>query len=132
MVDVLFWQTTGYRDSIQTSLSVANSLKRMGTDVGVLFDKAALIALARNKFEISPPLTDHATTIDMNLKKMGLPTAMVDYLEKARAAGVHLYACGGWCDFLGIKGQLPQYIEEKGLQDSVKLIADAKKVIVSP
>ena len=132
MVDVLFWQTTGYRDSIQTSLSVARSLKSMEIDAGILFDKAALVALTKGEFEMSPELENHATTIDANLKKIGLPTSIKDYLEAARAAGVHLYACSGWCDFLGIKGSLPLYLEEKGLQDSVKLIAEAKKVIVSP
>ena len=132
MIDVLFWQTTGYRDSIQTSLSVARSLTNMKIEVGVLFDKAALLALTSDEFETSPELADYETTIEMNLERIGLPTAMADYLEAARAAGVFLYACGGWCDFLDIKGPLPKYIEVKGLQDSVRLIAEAKKVIVSP
>ena len=132
MLDVLFWQTTGYHDSIVTSLSVGRALRPMGLEVGILFDQAALLALVGDDVKTSPGLEDHRTTIDNNLRKFGLPTAVEGYIEEARAAGVHLYVCSGWCEFLGIKAKWPPYLEEKGRQDSVKLIAEAKKVIVSP
>ena len=56
MVDILFWQTTGYRDSIITSLQVTSSLKKNGMEVAVLFDMAAIPALAKKEFKSSPSL----------------------------------------------------------------------------
>jgi hypothetical protein len=43
-----------------------------------------------------------------------------------------LYACGGWCDFLGLRGKLPPGIEVKETPEVIKLLAEAKRIIGGP
>ena len=132
MAEVLIWQANGYLNSMTTALFTAAQLKGMGVDVAVLFDEEAIAALAEQKFDVAPPLAKYATTIIENVKKMGLPTDTMDYVKQCKAAGVPLYACAGWCDFLGVREKLPPEIQAMEIPDVMKLTAEAKRIIGGP
>lgn len=132
MAEVLFWQDNGYLDSMGTALFIAVQLKGLGVDVAILFDEASIAALAEKKFEPCPALAKHASTMSENMKKMGFSTDVMDFVKQAKSAGVPLYACGGWCDFLGVRGKLPPEISVLEIPAVIKLIAEAKKVIGGP
>jgi hypothetical protein len=128
MAELLIWQTDGYFHSMSNALFDALQLKGRGVDVAVLFAQAAVAALAENKFETCPALAKYATTINENLKKMGFPTDVMDYVKQAKSAGIPLYA-GGWCDLLGVRGKLPPEIQEIEIPEAEKLMAEAKRII---
>lgn len=128
MAEVLIWQTDGYFDSMGSALFDAAELKCLGVDVAVIFGGAAVAALAENKFDTSPPLAKYATTIEENLKKMGLSADIMHYVRQAKSAGIPLYA-GGWCDLLGLWGKLPPEIQEIEITEAEKLMAEAKRII---
>ncbi len=132
MAEVLIWQSNGYLNSIVTALFTAVQLKGLGVDVAVVFDQAAVAALAQQKFDVAPPLAKYATTIMANVKNMGYPPDVMDYVKQCKAAGVPMYACEAWRDFLGVRGKLPPEIEVKGIPFDMKLVAEAKKVIGGP
>jgi predicted peroxiredoxin len=132
MAELLFWQNSGYADSLNTALFVATQLKSQGTDVTVLFDEAATAALAAGKFDISPPLSDDTKTLEANVTKMGMSMDPMDYLKQAKSAGVSLVACAGWCDFLGVREKIPTEVQVMEMPDVFKLIAEAKRIIGGP
>lgn len=132
MAELLIWQANGYRNSVATALCTAAELKSLGIDVAVVFDEASIAALAERKFEVSPPLAKYATTIEENLKKMGYSVDAMDYLKQVKSAGVPLYACAAWCDFLGVRGKLPPEIQVIESPEIMKLVAEAKRIIGGP
>ena len=132
MAEIVIYQSDGYFNSIATGLFAAAQLKGLGVDVAVVFDEAAIAALAQKKFDNSPPLAKHTGTIMANANKMGMPIDGMDYVKQAKSAGVPLYACGGWSDLLDVRGKLPPEIEVKEIPEVIKLLAEAKKVIGGP
>jgi hypothetical protein len=82
MAEVLIWQSDGYLNSIATALFTAAQLKGLGVDVAVVFDEAAVAALAEKKFDPSPALAKYAATIFGNLNKMGMSPDPMDYLKQ--------------------------------------------------
>lgn len=132
MAEVVFWQSNGYRNSIASALFVAIQLKGQGVDVAVIFVAEALSALAEKKFEYCPTLAKYSTTIDENIKKMGLSTDVMDYVKQAKSVGIPLYAGPFWCDMLGVRGKLPPEISVLENPDQIKLTAEAKKIIGGP
>jgi predicted peroxiredoxin len=132
MAEVVIWQSSGYLNSFVTALFTALQLKGMGVDVAVVFDQAAVAALAQKKFDVAPPLSKYATTIMANVKNAGYSPDAMDYVKQCKAAGVPLYACEAWRDFLGVGAKLPPEIEVKGIPWDMKLLAEAKKVIGGP
>ena len=132
MAEVLIIQSNGYLNSLVTALFTALQLKGLGVDVAVVFDQAAVAALAQRKFDVAPPLAKYATTIMANVKKAGYSVDAMDSVRQCKAAGVPMYACEAWCEFLGVGGKLPPEIEVKGIPFDMKLVAEAKKVIGGP
>jgi predicted peroxiredoxin len=132
MAEVLIWQSDGYLNSIATALFTAAQLKGLGVDVAVVFDEAAIAALAEKKFDPSPALAKYAATIFGTLNKMGMSTDPMDYLKQCKSAGVPLYACGGWCDFLGLRAKVPPEIQVMEIPEIMKLTAEAKRIIGGP
>ena len=129
MAEVLILQANGYWNSMGTALFTAVQLKGMGVDIAILFNEAAIAALAENKFDMSPPLAKYTATIKENMKKMGLSTDIMDFVKLAKSAGVPLYACAFWPDFLGVRGKLPPEIQAMEMVGMMKLIAEAKRII---
>ena len=129
MAEVLIIQCNGYLNSLVTGLFYALQLKGLGVDVAVVFDQAAVAALAQRKFDVAPPLAKYATTIMANVKKMGYSVDAMDYVKQCKAAGVPMYACEAWCEFLGVRGKLPPEIEVKGIAWDMKLVAESKRII---
>jgi len=132
MAEVLIIQSNGYLNSLVTALFTALQLKGLGVDVAVVFDQAAVAALAQRKFDVAPPLAKYATTIMANVKKMGYSVDAMDYVKQCKAAGVPMYACEAWCEFLGVRGKLPPEIEVKGTAWDMKLVAESKRIIGGP
>ena len=132
MAEVVFWQSTGYWNSVAPALYDAAQLKGLGVDVAIFFQGEAIAALAEGKFDWSPPLAKYATTLEGNLKKMGLPTELADYLKICKDAGVALYGSGGWSDLLGVRGKLPPEIQILEIPEAEKLMAEAKNIIGGP
>jgi peroxiredoxin family protein len=109
---------------------MATLLKGQGVDVAVLFVQEALVALAEGKFGPSPLMARYAETMIENQKKLGMPTDPMENLNRAKSAGVPIYACGGWAAILGVRDQLPAEMEVIPLlPDITKLFTEAKKVI---
>ena len=130
MADTVIVCATGSSNSIVGSLLMATLLKGTGVDVAVLFVQESLVALAERKFGPSPLMARYAETMIENQKKLGMPTDPMESLKRAKAAGVPLYACGGWTTILGVREQLPEEMEVIPLlPDITKLFAEANKVI---
>lgn len=129
MAEVLIWQSDGYLNSIATALFTAAQLKGLGVDVAVAFHGAAIAALAQKKFDLSPALAKYAATIFGSLNKMGMSADPMDYLKHCKSAGIPLYACGEWCDFLGLRAKMPPEIQVVENPEGIKLVAEAKKII---
>jgi predicted peroxiredoxin len=132
MADMVFWQSSGYINSFNTALAVVTELKKQGTDVAVVFDEAAIRALAEGNFSPSPEVADMFSTIGENVQKTGWPMDPMDYVKHAESAGVKMYACGAWCDFLGVRGKLPAQVQVLEVPDVVKLLGEAKRIAGGP
>lgn len=129
MAETLILCDQGASNTIGSSLSVATMLKGEGVDVAVLFAMEALIAFAERRFGLPPLMATYAETMIENAKKMGMPIDTMEMLNMAKGAGVPVYACGGWTDMLGVRDKLPPEMEVVEMADTVKLMAEAKKVI---
>lgn len=128
MAELLFWQTSGYVNSLNTALAIAIQLRGQGMDVAVLFDEAAIRALAEGKFDPSPELADRFAAIAENVQRAGWPVNPMEYVNQAQSAGVKLYGCGGWCDFLGVRDKVPPQIQILEIPDVVQLVGEAKRI----
>jgi predicted peroxiredoxin len=128
-MEVLIQVSSGYIDSISSSLFMASKFKSEGIDVAVIFEWRALVAFAEKKFEYSPLVAKYAPAIEENARKMGLSIDPMDHMKGAKAAGVPLYYCGIEAVLAGITEKLPsemQLLEEK---DLTRHFLEAKKVI---
>jgi len=128
----VFWICEGTYSSIATSLIFARSFKLAGVDVEVIFDEEALVALAEKKYDLPAMLQPYAETIKKNLAAAGIPTDPAAWPALVKAAGVPMYACGGWAGWLGVADKLPAGIEVKPGAWVVAELAAAAKVIGAP
>lgn len=129
MAETLVRCTEGTMNAIYDNLLLAAMLKGLGVDVAVLFFPEALLCLAERKFPLPPLLSTYSETAVDNMRKMGLTTSPMEALKMAKDAGVTVYACGTCADVFAVRDKLPAEMEILEMDDVVKLIAEAKKVI---
>jgi len=67
--------------------------------------------LAEKKYDLPAMLQPYAETIKKNLAAAGIPTDPAAWPALVKAAGVPMYACGGWAGWLGVADKLPAGIE---------------------
>jgi len=129
-------------NSLVTSLLMAMEAKREGSDVGVLFTQEALVAVAGQAFDWSPLLRDRPTRtrVAKKAKELGIPTHAAptpgfpaintkELMKAAKTAGVSLFACPVWAEFLELQGKLSPEITEIDLTTALKTIREAKTVL---
>lgn len=129
-------------NSIFSNLLWAMEGKKRGNDVSVLFTEEALAALAGEASDWSPLLRDRdrRTKIAKKAAEQGLPTYpaptrgfpaidTIELVKKVRAAGVSLYACPVWVNFLELEGKLPDEITELDSSAFWKVIEEAETII---
>jgi len=134
------------RDALASSLLgnvlVAIEARKAGSEVAVLFTQEALAALAGGVFLWPPALQGQQIRLAMvsNAQAMEIPVMLrgegrqIDALamvEKAKQAGVPMYACPTWSRLLNVKGKLPPGIAEIDTATALKTLAEAKRVIGS-
>jgi peroxiredoxin family protein len=127
-MDTLIKVNSGWIDTIMPSLLVASKLKKEGEDVVIFFDWRALAAFAEKKFEFSPSVAKYSTTIFENIKKMGLPSDLMDLLKAVKADGVTIYGCAVEAALTGITEKIPPEIELLPYEDLLKPY-EAKRII---
>ena len=129
MAETLVVGTRGDWTSLVVNCYIAINLKRIGHDVALAFDSDALQAIGEGKFE---PSAFDARIWPMfleNAKKMGFPEGgPLEWIKMVKAAGIHIYTCGGQVDMRGLRGKLPPEIEPL-YPDLLNVLAEAKKVI---
>jgi predicted peroxiredoxin len=132
MSDVLFWQASGHRESLVTTLYFAAGLKGKGLNVAVLFDKAAAAAIANHEFKSSPELSPYLGIVRENATTKRVVKDVMDYVRLCETAGVPLYTCGAWVDIVGVRDFMPPEIQVIEIPETMTLIAEARKVIGGP
>ncbi|MDY6833195.1 MAG: hypothetical protein SVY53_00115 [Chloroflexota bacterium] len=141
-MDLLFICKDALANSIVDNLITAMEAKNEGSDVGVLFTQAALVALTGETIEWSPALTGQY--IRLKMAKAGatfeLPIAgsgqgvQIDTRQlvvKAKEKGISMYASPTWTKLAGLEGQLPTELTEIDSATVLKTIREAKTVIGS-
>lgn len=139
-MDVLLICRDALASSLVGNLLVAIEASRAGKKVAVLFTQEALAALAGGVFLWPPGLQGQQTRLAMvaNAEAMELPVMLRGegrqpdapaMVEKAKQAGVALYACPAWTQLLNLRGKLPPGIAEIDTATALEAIAGAKRVI---
>ncbi len=131
-------------NSIISNLLLAMDAKKMGDDANVLFTQEALAALAGESLDWSPLLRnrDTRTKVAKKAAEQELPTYpaptrgfpavdTTELIKRAKAAGVSLYACPVWVNFLELKGKLPDEMTELDSSALWKVIKEAEIIIGS-
>ena len=129
-------------NSILSNLLVAMEVKKEGNEVDVLFTEESLAALAGQVLDWSPLLRDRDTRTQIAKKatEQELPTYpaptrgfpaidTMELMKKAKAAGISLYACPMWADFLDLQGKLPSEITGLDSSAFLEVIEKAETII---
>jgi peroxiredoxin family protein len=116
--------------------------QKAGKTTAVLFTEEALNALDGGVFLWPQGLQGQRTRLIMAgnavgmdipvmLKGQGRQVNAQGMVEKAREAGVAMYACPTWTKLLSMSGNLPAGIAEMDLDTALKTLGQAKQVIGS-
>ena len=129
-------------NSIVSNLLLAMDAKKMGEDANILFTQEALAALAGEALDWSPLLRnrDTRTKVAKKAAEQELPTYpaptrgfpainTMELIKKAKGAGVSLYACPLWVNFLELEGKLPVEITELDSSALWKIVKEAETII---
>jgi peroxiredoxin family protein len=128
--------------SLLGNLLVAMEARKAEQEVAVLFTQEALAALAGGVVLWPPGLQGQqirlamvagaqAMEIPVMLRGEGRQVDAAAMVEKAKQAGVPMYACPTWSQLLNTKGKLPAGIAEMDTATALKTLAAAKRVIGS-
>lgn len=141
-MDLVFICRDALASSLLSNLLLATEAQKAGKKVAVLFTQEALAAVSGGAFLWPQGLQGQPTRLTMadNAKAMDIPimlrgegrqvnaAAMVD---KARQAGVPMFACPAWTQLLSLKGKLPPGVAEMDLATALKTLGEARTVIGS-
>ncbi len=141
-MDLLLICRDALASSLLGNLLAAIGARKAGKDVAVLFTQEALAALAGGVFLWPPGLQGQQIRLAMvgNAQAMDIPVMLrgegrqVDasaMVEKAKQAGVPVYACPTWSQLLNVKGKLPSGVTEIDPATALKTLAEAKQVVGS-
>ncbi len=142
-MDILLICRDALASSLIGNLLVAMEAKKAGTQVGVLFTGEALAAVVGGTFSWPRELQGQELRFKMTdiAAGMGLPTTggrgdgrQIDVRKvvgKAKEAGVPMFGCPVWVGLLGLKGKLPDGINEIDVPTALKTLKEAKEVIGS-
>jgi peroxiredoxin family protein len=141
-MDLVFICRDALASSLLGNLVLAMEAQKAGSKVAVLFTQEALNALDGGAFLWPQGLQGQRTRLTMatNAPAMDIPVMMrgegrqvnaLDMVEKARQAGVPMYACPVWSQLLDLKGRLPTGVAEMDLPTALKTLGEAKRVIGS-
>lgn len=128
--------------SVLTSLLLAIEAHKAGGQVAVLFTQEALAAISGGALLWPQGLQGQQIRLVMadSAKAMGIPILLrgegrqinaLGMVEKAREAGVSMYACPVWSQLLDLKGKLPPGVAEMDLPTTLRTLGEAKQVIGS-
>ncbi len=141
-MDLLLIVRDALASSVAGSLLVALEASAAGQKVAVLFTQEALAALARGTLGWPRELDGQRMRLLLadRGKASGLPLGgrgegrRLDakaLLERAREAGVALYACPLWASLLDLEGELPAVLERIDRPALLALLGRARSVIGS-
>lgn len=141
-MDLVFICRDALASSLLSNLLLAMEAQKAGKKVAVLFTQEALAAVSSGAFLWPHGLQGQPTRLTMAdaAKAMDIPTMMrgegrqvnaAAMVDKARQAGVPLFACPAWTQLLGLKGKLPPGVAEMDLATALKTLGEAKQVIGS-
>ncbi len=134
------------RDALASSLAgnllTAIRAREAGQEVGVLLTQEALAAAVRGTFDWPRELSGQAVRLGIaeRASRAGLPLLgrgvgrQLDakgLFALAERAGVVIYACPVWTEFLGLEGELPDAFRRLGGTALTDLIRDAGRVVGS-
>jgi predicted peroxiredoxin len=139
-MDLLLILRDALGSSLVGSLLLALNARKAGRQVGVLITQEALAALARGSFawprelsgqELRRKLADRGAELGAPVlgRGDGRQLDVKGLVERAREAGVELYACPIWSSLLDLTGELPEGIRELDAADVADLVQDAKQVV---
>ena len=141
-MDLLIIIKDGLENSILTNLLLAMDWTKAGSQVGILFTEESLPVLAGDGFTWSALLRDRVSRAGIGkvCSKQGVPVyehptkryLHVDtrkLLGRAKEAGVDMYACPMWTEFLGLEEELPSELARLSKEDALKMVQEAKKVL---
>ncbi len=126
--------------SLTSNLLWAMEARSGGESVAVLFSAEALAAFSDGVFLWPRELSKQTTrlTIADSAKAQELPLMLrgearqlhvLDLVTRAQEAGVPIYADPVWTDLLGLRGKLPDGIQELDRAGGLKMLGEAKTVI---
>jgi len=129
MADLLIIIRDAFINSYTGSLASAMLAKQEGLEVEVLFVQEAIVALTEKKFRMSPVLEPYQGKLTEVVKGFGLSTDPVELVGIVKKAGVPLFTCPIWTEYLGIKDHVPEEIEILELPKFMDKIIKAKKIL---
>jgi peroxiredoxin family protein len=128
-MDLLIDVRSGEVDTLIPNLVMASMLKAKGVDVAVFLEWRALIAFVEKDFKFSQPVAKHASMIQENAKKMGIPADPATLLPNVKAAGIPVYGCAMEAALSGVAGKVPPEIQLLEQAELTRPIVEAKKII---
>ncbi|MDP7239948.1 MAG: hypothetical protein QGI79_07285 [Dehalococcoidia bacterium] len=141
-MDMVFICRDALANSLLSNILLAMEAQKAGKTTAVLFTEEALNALDGGVFLWPQGLQGQRTRLIMAgnavgmdipvmLKGQGRQVNAQGMVEKAREAGVAMYACPTWTKLLSMSGNLPAGIAEMDLDTALKTLGQAKQVIGS-
>ncbi|MDP6347641.1 MAG: hypothetical protein QGH23_08120 [Dehalococcoidia bacterium] len=141
-MDIVFICRDALASSLLSNILLAMEAQKAGKKTAVLFTEEALNALDGGVFLWPHGLQGQRTRLIMagNAVSMDIPVMLRGQgrqvnahgmVEKAREAGVAMYACPAWTKLLSMSGNLPAGIAEMDLDTALKTLGEAKQVIGS-
>ena len=139
-MDILLICRDALASSLLGNLLMAVEAHKAGKKIAVMFTEEALAALSTGAFlwpqalqaqPIRLAMANNASDLDIPimLRGEGRQVNALGMVEKARQAGVPMYACPTWSQLLDVKGKLPEGIDEMDLPTALKTLGEAKQVI---
>ena len=141
-MDLLIIIKDGLENSILTNLLLSMDWKKAGCQVGILFTEESLPVLAGDGFTWSALLRDRASRarIGRVSSEQGVPVyehltrkyLHVDtrkLLGTAKEAGVDMYACPIWTEFLGLEDELPSELERPSKEKVLEMVQKATRIL---
>ena len=141
-MDIILICRDALASSLLGNLLMAVEAHKAGKKIAVMFTEEALAALSTGAFlwpqalqaqPIRLAMANNASDLDIPimLRGEGRQVNALGMVEKARQAGVPMYACPTWSQLLDVKGKLPEGIDEMNLPTALKTLGEAKQVIGS-
>jgi predicted peroxiredoxin len=140
-MDLMLICRDGLANSFASNLLSAIDAKKAGMDVGIIFTQEALRCVAGEApLRWSPALSGQEMRLRIadTALAQGLPILggkgegreldAIALIAQAKEAGVSLFGCPLWAEFLGYD-QLPEGITILEHEDALKQLGEAKKII---